>query len=204
MMPIMEKLVQPPSSKSVRIEQEKVNIDTLICDLGKCLQICEYPINQQDENSKGIYENQGNFFEMIKLLASYNKEVSEVVLKNASQNARHNLPTIQKEIVHVFVRKVQNIIRETISYANFCLIVDEAHNESRRDKELFVIRYVNKNGYVKERFLDIVNVKDTITATLKQEICSVFLIMISTFKLFRVKDTIGLVICVESIMVFKL
>lgn len=41
--------VQPHSSKSMRIEQEKVNIDTLIYDPGKRPQIWDYLVTQQDE-----------------------------------------------------------------------------------------------------------------------------------------------------------
>ncbi|QHN96174.1 uncharacterized protein [Arachis hypogaea] len=35
-----------------------------------------------------------------------------------------------------------------------------------------VVRFVDKHGFVKERLIDVVHVKDTTSATLKQEICS--------------------------------
>ena len=63
-------------------------------------QACAFRGNDESVTSK----NRGNFLEMIKLLASYNKEVDEVVLENAPQNARYTSPTIQKEILHVFAR----------------------------------------------------------------------------------------------------
>ncbi|XP_039144034.1 zinc finger MYM-type protein 1-like [Dioscorea cayenensis subsp. rotundata] len=132
-------------------------------------QACAFRGHDESLGSK----NRGNFLEMIKLLASYNKEVDEVVLENAPQNARCTSPTIQKEILHVFARKVQREIREEISDAKYCLIVDEARDESRREQMALVIRFVDKHGFVKERFLDIVHVKDTTALTLKQEICSV-------------------------------
>ncbi|XP_025692769.1 uncharacterized protein [Arachis hypogaea] len=37
----------------------------------------------------------------------------------------------------------------------------------------FVVRFVDKHGFVKERLIDVVHVKDITSATLKQEICSV-------------------------------
>nr|KYP64740.1 Zinc finger MYM-type protein 1 [Cajanus cajan] len=117
--------------------------------------------------------NRGNFLEMIKLLASYNNEVDQVVLENAPQNAKYTSPTIQKEILNVFARRVQNEIREEIGDAKFCLIIDEARDESKREQMAIVIRFVDKNGFVKERFLDLVHVKDTTSSTLKQEICLV-------------------------------
>lgn len=118
-------------------------------------------------------KNQGNFLEMIKLLASYNKEVDEVVLENSPQNEKYTSLDIQKEILHVFARKVQGEIQEEISNAKFCLIVDESQDEIRREQMALVIRFVDKNGFVKECFLDVAHVKDTTAITLKQEICSI-------------------------------
>ena len=71
-------------------------------------------------------KNQGNFLEMIKLLASYDDNVNKVVLENAPQNAKYTSPIIQKEILHVFARNVQKEICAEIGDAKFCLIVDEA------------------------------------------------------------------------------
>ncbi|GLU10719.1 hypothetical protein SLE2022_275050 [Rubroshorea leprosula] len=110
---------------------------------------------------------------MINLLASYNKEVNEVVLRNASQNAKYTSPTIQKEILQVFARKVQVEICKEIGDAKFCLIVDEARDESKREQMSIVVRFVDKDGFVKERLLDVVHVKETNALTLKQEICSI-------------------------------
>ena len=117
-------------------------------------------------------KNQGNFLEMIKLLASYDDNVNKVVLENAPQNAKYTSPTIQKEILHVFARNVQKEICAEIGDAKFCLIVDEARDESKREQMALVVRFVDKNGFVKERFLDLVHVKETNASTLKQEIWS--------------------------------
>lgn len=35
------------------------------------------------------------------------------------------------------------------------------------------IRFVDKNGYIRERFLDMIHVSDTTSSTLKQGICSI-------------------------------
>ena len=45
----IEQLIQPPFSKIIKINQRKIDIDTLIHDLGKCPQIWDYPINQQEQ-----------------------------------------------------------------------------------------------------------------------------------------------------------
>jgi len=107
---------------------------------------------------------------MMELLASYNDQVGALVLDNAPQNAKYTSHQIQKEILHVFARNVQSSIRHKIGDARFCLIVDEARDESRREQIALVIRFVDKSGFIRERFLDIVHVKDTTASTLKEEI----------------------------------
>ncbi|XP_052301255.1 uncharacterized protein LOC18095180 [Populus trichocarpa] len=106
----------------------------------------------------------------MELLASYNEQIGALVLGNAPQNAKYTSHQIQKEIMHVFARNVQSSIRHEIDDARFCLIVDEARDESRREQMAFVIRFVDRSGFIQERFLDIVHVKDTTAATLKEEI----------------------------------
>jgi hypothetical protein len=105
---------------------------------------------------------------MIKLLASYNKEVNEVVLENAPKNANYTSPDVQKEILSILARKVQKSIREEIGNSKFCIMVDEARDESKKEQMAIVLRFVNKEGCIKERFLDLIHVSDT-----KESICAV-------------------------------
>jgi len=135
---------------------------------------------------------------MMELLASYNEQVGALVLGNAPQNAKYTSHQIQKENLHVFARNVQSSIRHEIGDARFCLIVDEA-----REQMALVIRFVDRSGFIQERFLDIVHVKDTTVATLKEEIFFVYLITILMFKILGVKGMMVPVICVESGMVSK-
>lgn len=72
----------------------------------------------------------------------YNKEVHEV-LGNSPQNAKYIFPTIQKEILQVFARKVQIKICKEIDDAEFCLIFDETHDESKREQMLVIVRFVD-------------------------------------------------------------
>ncbi|KAJ9542946.1 hypothetical protein OSB04_029452 [Centaurea solstitialis] len=131
-------------------------------------QACALRGHDERPNSK----NQGNFLELIKLISSYNKNVDDVVLENAPQNAKYTSPDIQKEILRVFATNVQEAIRDEIGNAKFCLIVDESQDESKKEQMAIVVRFVDRNGYVKERFLDLVHVKDTTSLTLKNEISS--------------------------------
>jgi len=110
---------------------------------------------------------------MVKLLASYNKEVNDVVLQNAPKNAKYTSPDVQKEILNIYARKVQISIREEIGNSKFCIMVDESRDESKKEQMAIVVRFVNKGGIIKERFLDLIHVKDTAALTLKDSICAV-------------------------------
>ncbi|GKV30692.1 hypothetical protein SLEP1_g39478 [Rubroshorea leprosula] len=164
----VEKVLDKQSSQ--QIEKNQLCLKTSI-DVVRWLtfQACAFRGHDESLDSK----NRGNFLEMINLLTSYNKEVNEVVLENAPQNAKYTSPTIQKEILQVFARKVQAEICKEIGDAKFCLIVDEARDESKREQMSIVVRFVDKDGFVKERLLDVVHVRETNALTLKQEICFV-------------------------------
>ena len=72
--------------------------------------------------------------------------------------------------MHIFFRKVRSHIREEIGDSKFCIIIDEARDESKKEQMTIVLRFIDKDGNIKERFFDIVHVKDTTTATLKKEL----------------------------------
>ncbi|XP_025692337.1 uncharacterized protein [Arachis hypogaea] len=125
-----------------------------------------------DDESPGSL-NRGNFIELIKLLASCNQNVHNVVLENALGNAQYISPSVQKDILHIFARKVRATIREEIGDSKFCIIIDEARDESKREQMSVVLRFVDKHGCVQERFFDLIHVSDTCSLTLKTEISSV-------------------------------
>lgn len=110
---------------------------------------------------------------MVKILALYNKDVVGVVLENAPGNAKYTSGEVQKEIVGILALEVQKGIREEIGNAKFCIMVDEARDESRKEQMAVVLRFANKEAEIIERFLDLVHVNDTAALTLKNAICTV-------------------------------
>jgi hypothetical protein len=144
----------------------KVTIDVL-----RWLAFQACPFRCHDESLDSI--NQGNFLEMVKLIAFYDAEIGEVVLGNTPHNAKYTSPSIQKEILNIIASNVQREIRKEIGDAKFCLLVDESRDESKREQMAVVIRFVDRNGFTRERFLDIVHVLDTSSATLKHELSAV-------------------------------
>ncbi|KAG7988370.1 hypothetical protein I3843_03G184700 [Carya illinoinensis] len=118
-------------------------------------------------------KNRGNFLEMLKLLASYNDKVGKLALENAPKSSKYTSPQIQKDILEVLAKKVRNKIREDVGDSRFCIIVDEARDESKREQMAIILRFVDVDGFIQERFFDLVHVKDTSALTLKNEISAV-------------------------------
>ncbi|KAG4128963.1 hypothetical protein ERO13_D09G051250v2 [Gossypium hirsutum] len=114
-----------------------------------------------------------NFLELVTLLASYNDKVSKVILDNTPINAKYTSHMIQKEILHIIANKVRHKIREDIGDSKFCIIIDEARDESKKEKMTIALRYVHEKEIIKYNFFDLVHVQDTAAITLKQEICIV-------------------------------
>jgi hypothetical protein len=141
----------------------KVTIDVL-----RWLAFQACPFRCHDESLDSI--NQGNFLEMVKLIAFYDAEIGEVVLGNTPHNAKYTSPSIQKEILNIIASNVQREIRKEIGDAKFFLLVDESRDESKREQMAVVIHFVDRKGFTRERFLDIVHVLDTSPTTLKHEL----------------------------------
>ena len=103
-----------------------------------------------------------------------NVEVEKVVLENAPRNAKYIASTIQKEILKIFANKVRKKIREEVGDdGKFCILVDEALNESKKEQMTIILRFVGRDGFIQEQFFEIISVHDTNSSTLKTEISKV-------------------------------
>ncbi|KAL9659333.1 hypothetical protein QQ045_024138 [Rhodiola kirilowii] len=111
-------------------------------------QTCAFICNDESDSSS----NRGNFIELLRYFANLNSDVAKV-LDNAPRNASYTSPKIQKQILQVLVIKVKKFIREEIGCAKFCIIVDDARDESKKEQMSLVLRYVNKDGCIQEHFL---------------------------------------------------
>ncbi|XP_062028831.1 uncharacterized protein LOC133744806 [Rosa rugosa] len=72
-----------------------------------------------------------------------------------------------------FLVRVKKAIREEINDSKFCIIVDEARDESKKEQMAIVLRFVDKDGFIRERFFGLVHVSDTKASTLQKGIYSV-------------------------------
>ena len=155
---------------SEQIANNRIRLKASI-DVVRHLSLQTIAFRGRDESSTST--NRGNFLITLDLMVGYNNNIVEIMAK-APKNATYTSPQIQKEILHVISTKVKKAIREEIGDARFCILVYEAHDESMKEQMAVVLRYVDINGFVRERFFRIVHVVDTTAVTLKKEIYYLF------------------------------
>ncbi|XP_059669396.1 uncharacterized protein LOC132314568 [Cornus florida] len=118
--------------------------------------------------------NQGNFLETLRFLANHNEDINAVTLQNAPENHKLTAPKIQKDIVNAIALETLNVIIGDIGDAFFSILIDESRDISTKEQMACVLRYVDKNGHVVERFVGLVHVSDTTSISLKKAIDALF------------------------------
>ncbi|KAK2656334.1 hypothetical protein Ddye_009386 [Dipteronia dyeriana] len=63
-----------------------------------------------------------------------NEDISKVCLNNALGNSKYTSPDILKEILKILANEVRKKIREKIESSKFCILVDEALDESNQER----------------------------------------------------------------------
>ncbi|XP_016648952.1 PREDICTED: zinc finger MYM-type protein 1-like [Prunus mume] len=164
----IDRVVQPPQE----VAKNRLSLTTTI-------EAIRYLANQgmtfRGDDESHDFSNRGNFIELVKAFARMNEEVEKVVLQNAPLNAQYISHKIQKEILNIYANKVRKMIRDEIGEdEKFCILVDEALDDSKKEQMTIIIRFVSCDGHIQERFFDIVSVHDTNSSTLKSDICKVF------------------------------
>lgn len=98
----MEQLVVKQTEEDIKKNRLRLRV-TIDALRWLAFQACPFPGHDESLDSR----NQGNFLEMVKLVASYDEEIGAVVLGNAPGNAKYTSPTIQKELLHMIAFNVQ-------------------------------------------------------------------------------------------------
>ncbi|XP_042404883.1 zinc finger MYM-type protein 1-like [Zingiber officinale] len=118
--------------------------------------------------------NLGNFLILLEFLGAHNKEINDVILKNAPKNCKLTSPDIQKDIVRVCASEIINVIIKDIGNSLFSVLVDESRDVSMKEQMSVVLRYVDSSGHVNERFIGIEHVTSTTSLSLKAAIDKMF------------------------------
>ncbi|XP_076955214.1 uncharacterized protein LOC143629961 [Bidens hawaiensis] len=95
-------------------------------------------------------------------------------IDNPPGNNQMTSPSIQKELCNCFAEEVLKKIFEELGDDVFSILVDESRDISRKEQMAVVLRYVDKLGFVKERFIGLVHVMETSALSLKSAIDKLF------------------------------
>nr|GEV33537.1 zinc finger MYM-type protein 1-like [Tanacetum cinerariifolium] len=97
---------------------------------------------------------------MCKYPANKKEEVANVVLENAPYNAKYTLGLIQKEILSIIANNVRKNIQREVGDSYFCVMVDEARDESKEEQMAIVLRggghgdfFTMKNSLIHDKFI---------------------------------------------------
>ncbi|KAK2385304.1 hypothetical protein QL285_072554 [Trifolium repens] len=111
------------------------------------------------------------FLATVELRKEFDDEFAKAALENASYISKCASFEFQKVILRIVSRKVKNHIREEIGDSKFCIVVDGVCDGPLI--MVLVLRFVDKNGLIQERFFDIVDVKEVTPLALKKEVCAI-------------------------------
>nr|XP_016499167.1 PREDICTED: zinc finger MYM-type protein 1-like [Nicotiana tabacum] len=137
-------------------QSEKIKSDYRV-RLNASIDVAKFLLKQgmsfrgHDEGETSI--KRGNFVELLQWYADRDDEVKKVVLQSAPQNNMMIAPNIQKEIVNACAKEIIKAIVEDLNGEYFGILVDESKDVSHKEQMALVLRYVNKEGKLIERFL---------------------------------------------------
>ncbi|XP_057540814.1 uncharacterized protein LOC130818673 [Amaranthus tricolor] len=118
-------------------------------------------------NESETSSRKGNFLTFLEFLAKKNESVGSVVLKNAPGNNQMTSPLIQKDIANAYYKETINAILEELGDDYFAILVDESRDVSCKQQMALVLKYVDKRGFVMERFVGLAHVTSTTAESLK-------------------------------------
>ncbi|XP_015170648.1 zinc finger MYM-type protein 1-like [Solanum tuberosum] len=114
--------------------------------------------------------NRDIFRELLQWYGNINEDVGSIILEKAPKNEMMCSPSIQKDIVDSCAKETIKSILEDLDEDYFGILVDESKDVSHKEQMSLVLRYVNKEGEVIERFVGIIHVSDTSACSLKEAI----------------------------------
>ncbi|KAL5130844.1 Zinc finger MYM-type protein 1 [Glycine soja] len=118
----------------------------------KFLLRCGMPFRGSDESFNSLFK--GPFLELVDTLKEINPEIANVI-DCAPGNNFMTAPTIQKDLAAACACEITQQIVCDIADDVFCVLIDESGDVTGKEQMVVVIRYVNSEGLVKERFLGI-------------------------------------------------
>lgn len=125
------------------------------------LAVNELSFRGHDESAGAT--NKGNFMNLLNLLSKYDATLNNHLENSTTFRGTSNL--IQNDLIHSIGTVLLQTIKDEINDAPFvAIILDETTDVANLSQLSIVVRYVNHNGKVQERFLGFVDVTAERTA----------------------------------------
>jgi len=118
--------------------------------------------------------NQGNYLELLHFLSRNNEAIKRVTFSEVPRHNKLTSPDIQKDITQAAAEEITNVIIKDLDNSLFSILIDESRDISIKEQMAVVLRYVNNNGHIIERFLGIQHVRNTTASSLKAVIEALF------------------------------
>ncbi|KAF8387749.1 hypothetical protein HHK36_026404 [Tetracentron sinense] len=167
MQPILKgtRTIRPHSNQSDQDQREyqvrlNASIDCIRLLLRRGLALCGH-----DE-----FGDQENFLELLRFLMDHNETIKSAVLQHAPENPKLTASDIQKDIMSVAAIEITNTIINEVGDSLFAILIDESCDIFFKLHITVVLRYVDKRGFVIERFLGIVHAIEFTIVSLKAAI----------------------------------
>jgi hypothetical protein len=121
-----------------------------------------------------MFKQQGNYLELLHFLSRNNKAIKRVTFSEAPRHNKLTSLDIQKDITQAAAEEITNVIIKDLGGSLFLILIDESLDISIKEQMVVVVRYVDNNGHIIERFLGIQHVRDATASSLKTTIEALF------------------------------
>ncbi len=141
---------------SARNEQIRLNRHYLQ-SVAEVILLCsrlEIALRGHDESNSSL--NKGNFRELLEVVAKHDPIVKER-LEQGPRNATYLSPEVQNLLLRIMGDMLRKRISNEVKQAGFfSLLADESKDASKKEQLAIIVRYVDENAIIHERFLTFV------------------------------------------------
>ena len=113
----------------------------------------------RDDHTATEDDDKGNFIDAVEFRAKTD-EALRMHLEKAPRNALYTSKTIQNDMISIVGNAIRNeIIKEIKEAKYFTILADEVTDCSNSEQISLVLRFVGRDQYIREEFLDFITVK---------------------------------------------
>ena len=103
--------------------------------------------------------NKGNFIEIFQFIGKHDPVIQHR-LEQGPQNATYQSPEVQNLLLNIMGDMLRKQICHNVRKANFfSILADESKDESKKEQLAIIVRYVDEEGIIHERFLTFVEAR---------------------------------------------